>query len=486
MTIRKRLAMWYSGLLMVVIIIFSLVVITVSRITLLQTVDQVLETATMTVHDSIALQPVDESNSNEGIELTYSSEDLFSAPSVSVQVWQTHHNGTLLDEPLLHRSSSDIVSMPRPLDPNFLASSTPIINSILVNNIPERVMTLPLFADNGDLIGVIQVATPITAIANANDQLLAITLITATICIFVSIGLGLWLSRHLLKPIDAIKQAAENVANADDLTNRILWEGPNDELGDLSNVFNHMMGRLEHLFTVQQEFIGDVSHELRTPLTSIIGHLEIMDRYGVDKDSLDALHREAIRMSRMINDLLLLTRADSGELTIDLYPVDLDHIALDVFEQMISLTKNRQLKIDVGRIEAVQVNGNADRIRQLLLNLVSNAIRFTHDGGKITLSVYPDKQDAILEVHDTGIGINEADRKRIFDRFFQADSARVHKDDSDGAGLGLSIVRWIVDLHKGDIEVNSKIGEGTTFKIRLPIYTTTHDATYIPEISKSL
>src|SRR5690606_5600146 len=184
------------GLLMVVIIIFSLVVITVSRVTLLQTVDQVLRTATMTVHDNIEPQPVDESNTDEPLELLYRSEELFSAPGVSVQVWQTHHNGTRLDEPLLHRSSSDIVSMPRPLDPNYIAADSPILNSIVVNGIPERVMTQPLSDDDGDLIGVIQVATPLTAIANANDQLLAITLITATVCIFISIGLGLWLSKH--------------------------------------------------------------------------------------------------------------------------------------------------------------------------------------------------------------------------------------------------------------------------------------------------
>lgn len=478
--------MWYSGLLMVVIIIFGLVVITVSRVTLLQTVDQVLRTATMTVHDNIEPQPVDESNTDEPLELVYRSEELFSAPGVSVQVWQTYHNGTRLDEPLLHRSSSDIVSMPRPLDPNYIASDSPILNSIVVNGIPERVMTQPLSDDDGDLIGVIQVATPLTAIANANDQLLAITLITATICIFISIGLGLWLSKHLLKPIDAIKKAAENVANADDLTNRIHWNGPNDELGDLSNVFNHMMGRLEHLFTVQQEFIGDVSHELRTPLTSIIGHLEIMDRYGVDKDSLDALHREASRMSRMVNDLLLLTRADSGELTIDIYPVELDHIALEIFEHSVKLAKDHKLKLHIGRMEPVQVNGNADRIRQLLLNLLSNAIKFTNDGGKITLSVYPEGQDAVIEISDDGIGISEADTKRIFDRFFQADSARVHRDESDGAGLGLSIVRWIVDIHKGTIDVDSTIGKGTTFKICLLSYSSTHEVTYVPQVSKNL
>src|SRR5690606_4170077 len=158
---------------------------------------------------------------------------------------------------------------------------------------------------------------------------------------------------------ETIREAAANVANADDLTNRIKWDGPNDELGELTKSFNHMMGRLEEVFKVQQEFIGDVSHELRTPLTSIIGHVEIMGKYGFDKDSLDALYREANRMSRMVNDLLLLTRADSGELAVDLYPLDLDRIVLEVFEQTLGLARERKLNIDVKRIEPVRINGNA-------------------------------------------------------------------------------------------------------------------------------
>ena len=384
MTIRKRLALWYSGLMMVVIIIFSIVVITVSRVTLLQTVDQVLGTASLSIHDSIQVLPAD--NNTEPIELAYHNEELFSEPSVSVQVWRTHHNGELLDTPTIDHVSSDISARTQALDPNHLHSEEPVINSIVVNHIPERVITQPIHTSEGELIGVLQVATPLTAVANANDQVLGITLITATICIVVSIGLGFWASEHLLEPINRIKEAAENVANAEDLTNRIEWDGPNDELGELSKVMNHMMGRLEHLFNVQQEFIGDVSHELRTPLTSIIGHLEIMDRYGVDEDSLDALHREATRMSRMVNDLLMLTRADSGELTIDLYPIDLDHVTLDIFEQSLGLAKDRNLKIDIGRIDPVRVNGNTDRLRQVLLNLVKNAIKFTDDGGNITLS----------------------------------------------------------------------------------------------------
>ncbi len=468
MTLRTRLALWYSVLLMTVIVIFSIVVITVSRVTLLQTVDQVLNGVVTTVEQNIAPIPIDEFNIDGAVEIFYETEEFFNIPSISVQIWRTHENGILLDIPILERASGNISNLHTHLDPSNHLVTSHTLNSVMTHTIPERVVSLPFTRSDGVPLGVIQVGTPLTAVAQANDQLLVITLISALVCMGVSIGLGKWLSTHLLKPIGAIQEAAANVAVADDLTHRIPWDGPDDELGALTKSFNHMMGRLESVFKVQQEFIGDVSHELRTPLTSIIGHLEIMVRYGVDNDSLDALHREASRMSRMVNDLLLLTRADSGELSVDLYPLDVDAIVLDVFEQSLNLVQGRKLSIDLERIEAVRIEGNADRLRQLLLNLISNSIKFTEDDGKIKIAVYPDADDALIKVSDTGIGISGEDRKRIFDRFFQADSARVHRSESDGAGLGLSIARWIVEIHKGTIEVDSTVGTGTIFTIRIP------------------
>lgn len=469
MTLKTRLALWYSGLLMVIIIIFSVAVITISRVTLLRTVDQILDSVVNTVQGSFAPVPGDELNN--GVSMVYYSDEVFHSPGISVQIWRTHENGEPLDTPVLERSSNDIVEMHSPLDPNYLHTDHITFNSIMVGHVPERVISRPFHTAEGTILGVIQVGTPLNAVADANDQLLVITLVSAVICIAASIGPGMWLSQHLLKPIDKIKHAAASVADAEDLTNRIEWDGVDDELGQLTRSFNHMMGHLEHLFKVQQDFIGDVSHELRTPLTSIIGHLEIMDKYGVDDDSMKALHREARRMSRMVNDLLLLTRADSGELSVDFYPVDLDVIGLDVFAQIPGLAGKRKLKINIERIETCRINGNSDRIRQLMLNLLNNAIKFTEDGGEISLSVYPDENNAIIEVRDSGIGISKEDTKRIFDRFFQADSARVYRDDSDGAGLGLSIVRWIVDIHKGHIEVDSEVGKGTTFKVTIPAIT---------------
>lgn len=468
MTIRTKLTLWYSGLVALIIIIQSFTVITVSRVSILTTIDQVLQHTATEVRQSINIMPMGDFGSFTN-RVIVGSDEIFSAPGTSIQVWQTN-DGMGVVNPTLLRASADLRGMDHALDPQAIHSAEAHFSNTLINGVAGRVVTRPFYNSIGNVqIGVIQVASPIHAIEHANSTLLGITIIAATISILISIGLSMWLSKRALKPIEKITAAAASIAEAEDLSTRLSWKGPVDELGRLTNVFNHMMERLEHLFSVQQRFVGDVSHELRTPLTSILGNLEIMDRYGVDKASLEAVHREADRMSRMVNDLLLLARADYGEMKVDFYPLDLDAVALEVYEMSHILAEKRKLRIKLGRFEPVRIHGNTDRLKQLLLNLTSNAIKFTEDGGSITLSVYEDKGNAVLEVEDTGIGISEEDLRRIFDRFFQADNSRVHLSEADGAGLGLSIARWIVDIHHASINVTSKVGEGTRFVIRFPL-----------------
>ncbi len=467
MTIRKRLALWYSGLLALIIIIFSVVLIAVSRVTILQTVDQLLSDAAHQIVDVI--DPVferEDEAASAPLQLT-EAEATLEEPGVSVQIWSIERDGSDATARLLY-ASSDLMDRTAPLDPHYIEADALQFNSVTVQDRAMRVITHPYTGESGAQIGVVQVATPLRTIVNSNDQLLVITLVSAGICIGVSVGLGLWLSGHLLKPIEYITRTAASITAAQDLSTRIEWNGPQDELGKLAQVFNHTLGRLERLFEVQQRFISDVSHELRTPLTSILGNLELMERYGFDQESLDVVYRESARMSRMVNDLLMLTRAEFGEVEVEFEAVDLDALALEVYEQVLVIAKDRQLSIVLERVEPVRIEGSADRLRQLMLNLLSNAVKFTTDGGRIGLSVYPLGQHVVLEVSDTGVGIAEDDLQHIFDRFYQVDTARTHRDEADGAGLGLSIARWIVDIHKGEIDVYSKVGQGTRFKIMLP------------------
>jgi signal transduction histidine kinase len=290
------------------------------------------------------------------------------------------------------------------------------------------------------------------------------------IALLGSIALGWGLANRALKPIGDITRAASQIARTEDLSTRLPWNGPMDELGLLTSVFNHMMNRLEHLFSVQKRFVADVSHELRTPLTAIRGHLELIKRYGMDAESLEACESEVERMSRLVTDLLLLAKADYGGLTLNLEPLDLDTIVSEVFREARVLAKDRNLKLTVREFEPVRVNGDADRLKQLMLNLISNALKFTPDGGEIAINLHKNLRTAVIEVQDTGVGISKEDMQRVFDRFFQTDSSRVRgvAGRGEGVGLGLSIAKWIAKAHGGQITVTSEVGVGTTFSVVIP------------------
>jgi len=471
MFIRTKLILWYSGLLVVIIVSFGLAVFGVMRMALTATIDRTLENVTQEVRANSRASVIAEFGAPQQVRVYLPELDTFGLSGVLVQVWSL--NGS---EPRLIDASANIEDYHEALDNNALAGMNAdeggvFYSDIIKNGTEWRVRTQTLDVWGRQI--AVQVAASSQVIKEATNVLLVVMVVASGISILGSIVLGLWLSSRALKPVNQIAAAASQIAAADDLKTRLNWVGPMDELGRLTSVFNLMMGRLEHLFTVQQRFVADVSHELRTPLTAIRGNLDLIKRYGMDAASLEAIEDEVERMSRLVNDLLFLARADYGELRIQLEPVDLDTVVSEVYRDARILSKDRDLKLRIIDFEPVRVNGSSDRIKQLLLNLVSNAIKFTPDGGTITLNLRLEDDDAVLEVADTGIGISAEDRARIFDRFFQADSSRA-RHHAEGVGLGLSIARWIVDAHHGTISVDSTPGSGTTFTVRIPALVERH------------
>jgi signal transduction histidine kinase len=468
MTIRTRLTLWYSGLLTLIIVIFALTVMTVNRISILAVIDQSIAQTALGIAQSLTVLPIaDFGTPKLQIQRIEGLNDSLEG-GFWVQIWQVGD----ATEPMLPRlvqESAGANAEGSALDHDALSLNAPRVSETRFNGVQTRVASHPITLENGQTIGVVQVGASINALDQASDALFISMTIATLISLAVSVGLGVWVSARLLKPLGSIAQAAAGIVNADDLSTRLTWEGPMDEIGNLTAVINQTLARLESLFKVQQRFVGDVSHELRTPLTSILGNLEIMQRYGVDDASLNAVYREAERMSRMVNDLLLLARADNGELKVELQAIDLEPILLEVYEQAHFLKKQRDLKIRLGELEPAPIMGNHDRLKQLLLNLVNNAIKFTPDGGTVTLSLTCHADEAHLDVQDTGIGISPDDQARIFDRFFQADNSRAQRGETDGAGLGLSIARWIADVHHARIAVTSELGKGTRFRVILPL-----------------
>jgi signal transduction histidine kinase len=225
---------------------------------------------------------------------------------------------------------------------------------------------------------------------------------------------------------------------------------------------------LEKLFVAQQRFLADVSHELRTPLTAIKGNADLIRRMkSADEESLASIEEEADRLTRLVGDLLLLTQAESGKLPLDFKPVELDTLVLDVSKEMHVLARER-VRIKVTEIDQIQVNGDRDRLKQVLLNLGSNAINYTPAGGEVFISLGKVGGQARLIVRDTGPGIPAEDLPHIFERFYRAEKSRT-RSKVGGFGLGLSIAHWIITHHGGRIEVSSQEGKGTIFCIWLPL-----------------
>jgi len=285
------------------------------------------------------------------------------------------------------------------------------------------------------------------------------------------IGSGL-IAGSALRPISQMIQAAQGIAFSHDFTKRIKEPRHQDELGHLASTFNEMMGSLEEAFRAQQRFVADASHELRAPLTAIQANLELLEHQPdmLEIDRRDAVHeasREAHRLARLVADLLVLARADARS-TLPKQRVEVERIVLEVIQETRLVAQGRQVEL-VG-LEAAVVLGNRDRLKQLFIILLDNAVKYTPPDGRISICVKRSPTSAIIIVEDTGIGIPDEAMPHLFERFYRADPARSR--DPGGTGLGLSIAGWIVEQHDGQIVVESQLNSGTTVAVSLPLYQT--------------
>lgn len=325
----------------------------------------------------------------------------------------------------------------------------------------------PPGAAAGTPAGVLQIAAAEPTIAG---DLQRIGLILAGV-VLVATAAAAWIGWTVigkaLRPVDELARSAREIGAAADFSRRLPELPERDEIGRLAATFNTMLADLDHAFTTQRRFLADAAHELRTPLAVIRANAETWlrsERQAEQTSAARTVAREADRLGRLVTDLLILARGDVGQPLIR-RSIALDTLLLDVYRQQLLLAEGVNLVL--GDFDQVTVAGDPDRLRQLVLNLVDNALRFTPAGGTVTLDVTREDAWAILRVRDTGPGIPAEHLPRIFDRFHRVDEARAR--DTGGSGLGLAISQEIAHAHGGRIEVTSEEGHGTTFTVLLPV-----------------
>jgi heavy metal sensor kinase len=284
-----------------------------------------------------------------------------------------------------------------------------------------------------------------------------------------SVG-GLFLAGRALDPIDRITRAAAAIS-ADDLSRRLNFRGSRDEIGRLASTFDRMLDRLDRAFRRQRQFTADASHELRTPLTMLASQIDVaLERKRTPaeyEELLRSLREDAARMTQLVSELLTLARADAGQQLLTKENLDLSDLVGSVVPAMQPLAAQRGLQLTEDIQAHPSVSGDQTRLTQLLINLVDNALRYTPEGGTVKVSVGRDQEWAVLRVHDTGVGIAAEHLPHLFERFYRADPARARADG--GSGLGLAIAQWVSQAHGGQISVDSELGRGSTFSVRLPL-----------------
>jgi two-component system OmpR family sensor kinase len=458
LSIRTRLTLWYIGLLAAILIAFALLLYSFLAYNLRAEVDQTLQTRAQQVAASLQAENDPLSVMLLGL-VTLPPIDVFSSPGVYVQVLRT--DGSIA------RRSANLEDQYLPIDQEVFERNLhgdSGLYTLQINQARLRIFSAPLTVA-GRVIGAVQVGQSLYEVDSTlrTVRLLLTGGIAATLLLAALVGA--FLARTALRPIDRITQTALRISRAEDLSQRLERTGPQDEVGRLAATFNEMLGRLEGLFTTQQRLVADVSHELRTPLTIIRGNIDLLWR-GAAKDpqarqeALEAIEGEVTRMSRMVTDLLLLAQADVG-VQLEKKPVELDTLLLEVYRQGQLIADGVEVKL--GHEDQAVVMGDADRLKQLLLNLVDNAIKYTPVGGEVRLSLYHEQGWVQVAVSDTGVGISPEDLPYIFERFYSTDKARRR----GGTGLGLSIARWIAEAHGGHLTVESELGKGSTFTVWL-------------------
>ena len=301
-------------------------------------------------------------------------------------------------------------------------------------------------------------------------NLISIFGVLAPVVLFVAFSGGWLMAGLILRPIKQISSTANRIS-VQNLNERIPERKVDDELGTLITTMNGMIARLQSSFEEMRQFSMNVAHELKTPLTIMKGESELALSKSLSREEMQELIttylEETVRMSRIIDDLLTLAKADAGQITVQRGPVHLDAIIRDLYEDALVLAAPRELSVELVREDPAIVSGDATRLRQLFRILLTNAVQYSDTGGRIRIACERNDRSVRASIEDSGIGIPSQSLDKIFQRFYRVDQARTRV--KGGSGLGLSLAKWIAESHGGTISVVSELGKGSKFTVQFPL-----------------
>jgi heavy metal sensor kinase len=344
----------------------------------------------------------------------------------------------------------------------------PIYRSEMVDRTPLSIYTYPYTTAQGKEF-VIESGAPYQESRRVLEGLLGILAIGLPLIVAGAIAGGYWVMQRALEPVNDIAEHAERISSRN-LSERLPQVHSGDEIERLSNSLNRMISRLDESFQHINRFSADVSHELRTPLTIIRGELEALAGNGVPTTHLEVIGsalEETERLGKIVEQLLEISRLDAGEACSERIRLDLGLMATSTVEQLHLLAEEKSISLAFDIADGVSVEASEIRLRQVIANLLDNAIKYCEHAGRVTVTVKKAADKAILEIEDDGVGIDAQSIPHIFERFYRADRARSRA--SGGSGLGLAIVRAICTAHGADVTVESTVGQGSLFRVEWPL-----------------
>ena len=479
-SIRTKLTLWYTALLGIMLLSFGGISYLFTKSTLSDNLDRSLHSEVRWVNEFIEPKAkkvrlkrsalLELQQLKKSAAAPAETEQISTDSAAVDQIWNQIYQHTILSPrrqyiQILDRNGDLLYRSPSLGKQSLQFTDFPYGWVKVATTHDDEGRELRIASTQNDYVKIL-VAYPLEELNEVLDGIFSIFRILAPIALLISVIGGWFLAHRSLKPVDTITKTARAIS-AQNLNQRLPAKAVDDELGRLTATFNDMIGRLQESFAQIQRFSADASHELRTPLTIMRGEIEVALRRkrlpAPTRELLTSVHDELVRLSSIVESLMILIKTESGRLAFQFSDIALDEMVRELTEDARVLASKKKITIETLRMEPLTIRGDAARLKQLFLNLIENAVKYTPERGRVTFAVTQENDQALVTIGDTGIGIPKKDLQKVFDRFYRV------RSDGSGSGLGLAIAKWIAEAHLGTIQVTSREKKGSTFTVTLPL-----------------